>query len=221
MQCDRTEAIARFTMPKLTGPCMSPTARGTLARVLTYLRTRRGALVKKRSTPSDPATFDQLYRRWMFSFLQRNWTALELIDKQSWSDLADFYQVSLNNAYLGENMERWDRFAVPSAYLPIQQTGSPGTIAVFAAAKDHNRIKITLDLGAINQNWGMILYFSHGFPPQFIRQHVIQINLQNDIHPKYYYYYPTASGFHWFKISLFTHNGERYDYPVARFVNWT
>lgn len=216
-----TDAGHALIMPKLFGPCLSHEAHGTLARILTFLKTRRGAVLKKRASPRDPATFNQRYRRWMFFFLQSNWGALEEVDKQSWSDLADFYNVSINNAYLGTNMERWDRFQVPSAYLPIQQSGAPGTIAVFAAAKENNRIKITLDLAAINQNWGMILYFTRGFPPQFIPQHVIQINLQNNVQPHYYYHYPQQTGFHWFKISLFTHNGERYDYPVARFVNWT
>lgn len=200
---------------------MSPEAHGTLARILTFLRTRRGAVLKKRQSPTNPKTFDQLYRRWMFFFLQSNWTALEEVDKLSWSEMASFFDVSINNAYLGENMQRWDRFAVPSAYLPIQQTGSPGTVDLFSAIRDNNRINIGLRLTPISQNWGMILYFAHGFPPNHIRAHVIQVNIHVVSSTKYYYYYPTTTGYHWFKISLFSMNGERYDYPVARYVNWT
>jgi hypothetical protein len=220
-QSGRKEAAALFTMPKLTGPCLSTEARGTLARLLTFLKTRRGTVVKKRTPPHDPATFLQLYRRWMFAFLQRNWAALEAIDKQTWNDLADFHNVSPNNAYLGTNMERWDNFEVPSAYLPIQQTGSPGTVALFTTTKDNNRIKVTLKVTPISQNWGMILYFSHGLPPSHIPQHVIQVNLHVLSTNQYYYYYPTSGGYHWFKISLFSYNGERYDHPTARFVNMT
>lgn len=220
MQSDRTEAIAFQLMPKITGACMSSEARGTLARILTFLKTRRGAVLKKRQSPADPKTFNQLYRRWMFSFLQKNWGDLELVDKESWSGPAEYYKVSLNNAYLGTNMERWDRFQVPSAYLPIQQTGAPGTVAIWTAQPEANRIRLTLSLSAVNQNWGMILYFSRGFPPGHIRQHVIQINVQRDQLTHHYYFYPQNSGFHWFKISLFTHNGERLDWAPARFVFW-
>lgn len=209
-----------FPMPKVSGPCLNVSARGTLARILSFVKTARGHVCRKTPRPPDAETPNQLYRRRMFAFLQQNWSDLEPADRATWQTPADVLRISPINAYLRENLLRWDNYFPPAAYLPIAQTGAVGTFAVFRLTTLAILIQVEYRLAAVNQNWGVFFFVNQGSAPAYTPDYLYHIQLQNHNLFTTHTFTPTAPGTYYFRAALFSHNGEQVNMPQTRNKTW-
>lgn len=205
-------------MPKLIAPCLAIRARGTLGRILTFLDTARGAVCKRKPTVPDAETPDQKYRRYMFAFLQKNWSALEEEDKETWRALATSRRLNRNNVYLATNLQRWDRYLPPSAYLPISQLGTVGTRGVYSRDIGPEIVEWSFSLNAVNQNWGVIFFVNENTAPTWLPEQIYHIELHNSTDIIQHTWKPPHDGTWRFRTAYFTHNGEQVNQPHTRVV---
>jgi len=75
-------------MPVLTGPLMSLDARKTLDKLLTYYNRLNQDIVRKRVTPFNPRTSDQMVVRNTWSALVNRFKQLSADFRTGWNDLA-------------------------------------------------------------------------------------------------------------------------------------
>jgi hypothetical protein len=62
-------------------------------------------------------------------FLARAWAALSVPAKASWDALATSKQISAYNAYVGENLARWQLFKAPTQALPAAEASTGLTVS--------------------------------------------------------------------------------------------
>ena len=94
-------------MVKLTSPCMSIDARGTLGNVLTFAKTGKVNYAKKHFSPANPRSNAQVGIRAMTKFLTQIWSSLTTAQKESFAQLAEQLQLSNYHAFLKHNSRRW------------------------------------------------------------------------------------------------------------------
>jgi hypothetical protein len=109
-------------MVKLTGPCHSDQASGTLAGQLTYRQTKRGAIAQAYSqpgtvnkrTPSDK----QIAIRERTKTLMQTWKNLPAAQQATWATLAAARNLAPVNVYLQENYKRQNAGLDPTNVWP-------------------------------------------------------------------------------------------------------
>ena len=100
-------------MVKLTSPCMSIDARGTLGNVLTFAKTGKVNYAKKHFSPANPRSNAQVGIRAMTKLLTQNWSSIGSNFQASFSELAEKYGLSLYHTYLKLNSRRWADHLMP------------------------------------------------------------------------------------------------------------
>lgn len=111
-------------MAIVTGPLMSIDASGTLAETLTYAKWKGRNYVRQRVIPMNPKSALQTGVRSMMSWISQRWNGLSAPDKATWDDMAETKEISPFNAYVGENLDRWQTNDTPTDAFPAAEANT-------------------------------------------------------------------------------------------------
>lgn len=115
-------------MPKLTGPCHSDTARGTLGKAITFQMVNGQARCKGYARPKQPNSLPQQLIRATTRRLMQIWTELTDEQRALWAALPRATKLAPNNLFYVENWNRVKRGLNATATPPPSITEIPPTI---------------------------------------------------------------------------------------------
>jgi hypothetical protein len=93
-------------MPKITGPLMSISARGTVAGTVNYRETKRGCVARVHSKPTGEATAKQLAIRAINKQVSQSWASVSTEERATWNELSESHNYSPFNAFFVFNFKR-------------------------------------------------------------------------------------------------------------------
>jgi hypothetical protein len=100
-------------MARVTGPLLSLKASGSVANLLTWLNSPTGANVRKLGPQKNIPSAAKQSHRVMFSFLQKAWPGLTIVEQETWSTRALHRSVTPMNAFCAFNLDRWRQYLAP------------------------------------------------------------------------------------------------------------
>lgn len=196
-------------MVKLRGPLLSLDASGTLADAITFSKWKGRNYVRRRVVPKNPKSGAQTGRRAMLSFLSKQWDGLAAGDQATWQDIADDLVVDPFHAYLSENMKAWHNFLAPSKVSPITRTGTVGFGAPpLEAVWQLQRVRITVRVGTVNDNWGAIVFASLTGTFATAVGNCILVVPADSVAATFYFWTPPDVVDYWFDLRFFTTTGK-------------
>lgn len=144
-------------MARVTGPLMSVDASGTYGKALVFAKWKGRNYVRERVIPSNPRSASQTGVRSMMSYLSQLWYGLAALTKATWDDMATTKEISAFNAFVGENLSRWQLNAAPTQDFPAAEAntdldpdsvGVDGVILAATGGDSH------IDVGALPDSTG-------------------------------------------------------------------
>lgn len=147
-------------MVKLTGPCFSFEASGTLANTVTFSRWKGRAYARQRVVPANPKSALQVSVRAMLRFLSQAWIAIGSTPQGTWDDLAAASQISPFNAYVGRNGSRFREFQAPSQSYPAAESGTEPVATLDSATGGPSYMDIAFTITTLNDVWGVMIFRS-------------------------------------------------------------
>lgn len=195
------------TMVRTKGPLLSLAATGTIGNVLTASSSKGRSYLKLKVTPKDPRSPRQLSIRAMVTFLNLNWSELDQEDKDLWNPIAAANKISVQNAYLAKNMERWTTNSAPSDD-PAQQPPDSAKRPYFYPPLLLGRgARLRAICSPILNSCAMVFYRDvNGLAPPTWENavHVVKITAPASI---YWTDTPLAPGSYYYHAISFTHHG--------------
>ena len=140
-------------MARITGPLLSLSARGTIAKTITYSSWRGLPYVRQRVTPENPNTTEQAKTRNVFSWLVEAWKLAPTLAVTPWDTHA------LGRPYTGRNKFIGNNVAVMRGDVNLNDIiGSPGARGglppdTMVAATGVGLITVTFGLPAVPTGW--------------------------------------------------------------------
>lgn len=128
-------------MALVTGPLMSVGASGTYGKALTYATWKGRNYVRQRVIPMNPKSAAQTGIRSMMSWISQRWNGLSAGNKATWDDMAETKQISAFNAFVGENLDRWQVNDTPTDAFPAAEANTdllPDSVGVDGVILDTN-----------------------------------------------------------------------------------
>jgi len=116
-------------MAKVTGPLLSLSASGTIARTQTYAKWRGISYVRQRVVPANPRSTAQVLTRDIFTAMGQRWKQGGPLMRAPWERYASGQRFLGSNAYLGQNLNAMRGEVDMDAYI-----GSPGAKGGLPAA---------------------------------------------------------------------------------------
>lgn len=147
-------------MVKLSAPCMSLGASGTLADAITFASWKGRAYARERVIPSNPQSALQVAMRAMLKFLSQAWTSVGSTPKGTWADRADAGRYSPFNAYVSANQRRHREFQPPSQTDPAPETGTLPVMTLDSAVGGVRSVDLTFTMTTVNDAWGIMIFRS-------------------------------------------------------------
>lgn len=147
-------------MVKLTGPCMSMTASGTLNNTLTFSIWKGRPYARQRVIPVNPQSANQTGMRCMFSFLSKQWDGLSTANKDSYDADAETRSISPFNSYMKRNMDRWKNYLPPSQNFTAAEASTPLTMTTQNLTGGEAYANVELTPSGATDIWGMEVYRS-------------------------------------------------------------
>lgn len=145
-------------MVKLSAPCMSLGASGTLAGAIVFSNWKGRAYAREHVIPTNPKTVLQVAMRAMLKFLSQAWVDVGSTPQGTWDDLAKAGIYSKFNAYMSKNMMRWREFSPPSQTYPNPGTGTPPVATLDTAVGGEAHMDLTMTITTLNDVWGVALF---------------------------------------------------------------
>lgn len=108
-------------MSVLTGPLFSIAARGSLARTIEYVSTKRGTAARRWKQPRNPDTPAQRSIRSANRFLTDQWNVVSATDRETFIAPAEIAHIAPYHAYLSQNMTRWIVQRSPAQIHPASE----------------------------------------------------------------------------------------------------
>ncbi len=153
---------------------MSLGASGKLGGAIVFSSWKGRPVVRQLVTPSNPKSAKQTARRAMMRFLTQRWAALGSTPQATWDGLAKSTNISPFNAYAGYDQRLWTQFNPPtSSYL--HATGTASTTAVTTVTGGVGQASLSIALGTLNDNWGVVIFAKLGSAPTGIFTEVIYV----------------------------------------------
>ena len=118
-------------MATVSGPMMSVDAAGKFGGSMVFAKWKGRNYVRQLVTPSNPKSAKQMGVRVMLGFLAAVWKAKTAPKWTGWSAAAIARMISEFNAFVSENLARWQLSKAPTQVYPAAEatTGSPDTTA--------------------------------------------------------------------------------------------
>jgi len=145
-------------MALVTGPLMSVDASGKFGGSMVFSKWKGRNYVRKLVIPQNPRDPEQVGVRSMMKFLAPLWSGLPAGTKDDYDDLALAKQISAFNAYIGENLSRWQIGKTPSKAYPALEASTPCVITS-APLTGHDGYVTAVVTPATNADiWGVVVY---------------------------------------------------------------
>ena len=145
-------------MVKLTGPCMSMTASGTLGNTLTFSIWKGRPYARQRVIPANPRSASQTGIRAMFKFLAQEWATLGASPQASYEADAEAKSISAYNEYISTNMARWKNYLAPSKTKPAAEASTPLTVTTMTLTGMEGGVNVELTPSGSTDIWGFEIY---------------------------------------------------------------
>lgn len=110
-------------MVKLKGAGLAAEAAGSIAKTLTFSKSKGRAYAKLWAAPKNPKSSLQTSNRVITAFCSHAWKDLSAAQKATWNDRAAAANISPFNALQSHGLTRWTRFLYPAVELPDDETG--------------------------------------------------------------------------------------------------
>ncbi len=153
-------------MALITGPLHSDDASGRFAGSLVFAKWKGRNYVRQLVTPANPRSAAQTGVRSMMAWLAQWWSTFTPTMKATWDTLAASKEISSFNAYVGENLDRWQYNAGPTKEYPAAEAlssldadaiGIDGVILATTGAAGYADLSATPDTaGAVHATQVMI-----------------------------------------------------------------
>jgi len=161
-------------MAVVSAPLMSLGASGQVGGAIVFSSWKGRPVVRQLVTPANPQSAKQTARRAMMRFLTRQWAGLGSTPQATWEPLAKSTNIAPVNSYVGYNQDLWTQFNPPtSSYL--HAAGTPATTAVITATGGVGQASLSVALGTLNDNWGVVIFAKLGSAPTGIFSEVVYI----------------------------------------------
>lgn len=145
-------------MARVSGPLHSDAASGKFAGSLVYAGWKGRPYVRQLVTPSNPKSAKQTGVRAMLAFLAAAWKANVGTEWTGWTTAAIARQISTFNAYVSENLSRWQLGSPPSQDYPAAEATS-GCAITSAPLTGHEGFASAVITPATNANiWGVAIF---------------------------------------------------------------
>jgi hypothetical protein len=145
-------------MARTTGPLLSLDASGSIGGAMTFSKWKGRNYVRKLVIPDNPKSAKQTGVRAMMSYLAQLWTSVTAPNKATWDTLAATKDISPFNAFVGENLARWQTNKGPTQGYPAAETDVPGAVTSNAAVGHAGYAVLSVVLPAAAARAGIIVY---------------------------------------------------------------
>lgn len=132
-------------MARVTGPLFSIDASGTVGKTITFTKWKGRNVVRQRVIPMNPKSALQTGTRAMFQYLTRVWAAIDGTAQATWDELAAGKAVSAFNAFVGENLQRWQMNKAPAHAYPAAESATALTVTTqtLTGGVGHAQVDVT------------------------------------------------------------------------------
>jgi hypothetical protein len=145
-------------MARVSGPMMSVDASGKFGGSMVFAKWKGRNYVRQLVTPGNPKSAKQSGVRAMMGFLANAWAALTAGIKDDYDAIATSRSISAFNAYVSENLARWQLSKPPAQAYPAGEATS-GCAITSAPLTGHVGYATAVVTPAANSNiWGVIVY---------------------------------------------------------------
>ena len=144
-------------MARVSGPLHSDAASGKFAGSLVYAGWKGRAYVRQLVQPANPKSAKQTGVRALMAFLATQWKAKTLPKWTGWTAAATARMISEFNAYVAENLARWQLFAAPTQVYPAAESANAITTTQ-ALTPGAGFMTIGLTPSAAGDNWGFAIF---------------------------------------------------------------
>lgn len=144
-------------MARVTGPFMSISASGTLAKVLTASIWKGRPYMRQRVIPANPRSAAQLGVRAMMAFLAEQWINLSTAQKASYEADATEKMISPFNQFCSANLLRWQVFDSPTMLWPAPEISTPLTVTTMTLTGGDGNVLVQLTPSGAGDIWGFII----------------------------------------------------------------
>lgn len=145
-------------MARVSGPLHSDAASGKFAGSLVYSVWKGRAYARQLVTPGNPKSAKQTGVRAMMAFLAATWKAKVLPKWTGWTTAATARGISTFNAYVAENLARWQLGSPPTQVYPAAEATSGAAITT-APLTGHAGYASAVITPATNANiWGVAIF---------------------------------------------------------------
>ncbi len=144
-------------MARTTGPLMSVDASGKFGGTLVFAKWKGRNYVRQLVIPKNPKSAKQTGVRAMMKFIADRWAYLTSPNQATWDALAAAKQISAFNAYIGENLFRWQEFKPPTKEYPADESANAITTTQ-GLTGGQGFATLSLTPSAAGDNWGFAIF---------------------------------------------------------------
>jgi len=149
--------LRRPTMVKVTAPALSLDASGTIGNTLTFASWKGRNYARQRVIPTNPRSASQTGNRAMFAFLASQWAGMSTNDKATYETEAANRSISEFNAFVSQNMDRWQLNKAPAMAYPAAESSTPLTVSDMTLTGGAGHVQIDMTPSAATDIWGFML----------------------------------------------------------------
>lgn len=193
-------------MARTTGPLLSLSAAGTIARTLSYGRNRSGSFVRFRTMPADPRSQKQLAYRSAIRMLSMAWHDISAARKALWHDLPTAARLSPYHAYCELNLQLF-RQSIGLGQVPDYSIGDLApTYDAPTIANVDGRVTLTvpnLDPGSC---WGVYIWRDTATDPPHDLEHCLATCAISSVRTYTWFDTPPAPGHYYYHIRPYRWN---------------
>jgi hypothetical protein len=137
---------------------MSVDASGKFAGSVVYSKWKGRNYARELVTPKNPKTAKQTGVRSMMQFLAQAWKLISGPNQATWDDLAETKAISPFNAYVSENLQRWQTNNGPTQAYPAAEASSGLTVSSHTYTPGVGYAQLSLTPSGATSIWGFVIY---------------------------------------------------------------
>jgi hypothetical protein len=145
-------------MARTLGPLMSIEASGKFGKTLVYSKWKGRPYCRELVIPHNPRTAKQTGVRAMMAFIADRWSYLSSVIHDTWNDLAATSEISPFNAYISENLKRWQLNKAPTQEYPAAETSTGLTITSHTYTGGAGFATLSLTPSGSTNIWGFAIF---------------------------------------------------------------
>jgi hypothetical protein len=145
-------------MARVSGPAMSLDASGSLGGAIVFSKWKGRNYVRELVTPLNPKSAKQTGVRAMMKFLTQRWQYISAGSQDDWDAPAEASQISAINAYVRENLNRWQLFQGPSQIYPATEASSGLTVSSHTYTGGAGFATLSLTPSGSTSIWGFAIF---------------------------------------------------------------